>query len=78
MAGRRECQSVSTKPSQEHTDPLSPDQVKKAVDAIQYLSSIGRLSTNATTTATGCSRGDGACVFVRVGVVMDEYGLFYL
>ena len=62
MAGRRACQSGSAKPStqtQERTT-LSPAQVERAVDAIQYLSTIGRTNGDGTTPTTSCSGSNGA------------------
>ena len=63
MAGRRVCQSGSAKPTQtQERTTLSPAQVERAVDAIQYLSTIGRSTTNGdrTTPTTSCSGSNGA------------------
>ena len=47
MAGRREGQSGSAKLTQtQERTTVSPAQVERAVDAIQYLSTIGRSTTN--------------------------------
>ena len=58
MAGRRVCQSKPTQ-AQERTT-LSPAQVERAVDAIQYLSTIGRTNGDGTSPTTSCSGSNGA------------------
>ena len=57
MAGRREFQTFDSATLSESSS-LSPGQLEKAVEAIQYLSSLG-LSTNANTTGASCSWGGG-------------------
>ena len=68
MAGRREGQSGSAKPPMHERTNLSPAQVERAVDAIQYLSTIGRSSTNGgdTTPTTSNVGSDGSSASSQV------------